>query len=158
MDQSPANDEQQRARAGPESRQFDFWLGEWDLTWAEGGCGVNTIRSILDSRVIEERFDGGASIPLRGRSHSVYNVAAGVWQQTWVDNMGGYLDFTGAFEAGRMILSRDASQDGGRVRQRILWYNIQEDELDWNWERSEDGGVTWQTLWHIHYRRRAAGT
>lgn len=30
-----------------------------------------------------------------------------------------------------------------------------ERSLDWDWERSEDGGQTWQLLWRIHYQSRA---
>ncbi len=37
---------------GPDA--LDFWLGTWDVTWAGGGHGTNTIRRILDDRVIEE--------------------------------------------------------------------------------------------------------
>jgi len=26
--------------------------------------------------------------------------------------------------------------------------------FDWNWERSDDGGATWQVNWNIHYTRK----
>src|SRR5687767_163727 len=39
---------------GPDA--LDFWLGTWRLSWAGGGLGTNTIRRILDDRVIEETF------------------------------------------------------------------------------------------------------
>lgn len=38
--------------------------------------------------------------------------------------------------------------------QRMIWYNIEENSLDWNWEKSNDNGMTWKTLWTIHYERR----
>ena len=44
--------------SAPEARQFDFWLGEWDLTWGKDGRGKNVITSIYDGCVIQERFDG----------------------------------------------------------------------------------------------------
>lgn len=54
-----------------------------------------------------------------------------------------------------MILSRTATKDGRSFLQRMVFYNISENELDWNWERSDDQGQSWQCLWHIHYQRRS---
>jgi hypothetical protein len=135
-------------------QQFDFWLGEWDVAW-EGGRGTNLIRRILDDKVIEENFDGRPGENLIGRSVSVYQPARG-WLQTWVDNQGSYLDFTGGWEDGRMILARAAVVQGQPCRQRMVWYHLAADEFDWNWERSDDAGATWRVLWKIHYQRRRA--
>jgi len=55
---------------------------------------------------------------------------------------------------GRMILSRQATVAGKTIHQRMVWYNVSEHALDWNWERSDDGGETWQVQWKIHYARR----
>ncbi len=137
-----------------EARQFDFWLGDWKLTWDEEGRGRNRITSILGGCVIQEEFDGTPSIPLKGLSLSTYNVTTGKWQQTWVDNSGSYLDFIGEFANGKMILSRDTFIQEKPIKQRMIFYNIAKDELDWNWERTDDKGKTWQTLWHIHYQRK----
>src|SRR5215212_1955962 len=70
----------------PETRQFDFWIGEWDVTW-DGGGGTNSIRAILDGHVIEERFHS-SDLPLQGMSLSVYSPQLGQWEQTWVDSQG----------------------------------------------------------------------
>jgi hypothetical protein len=40
------------------------------------------------------------------------------------------------------------------VQLRMVFFNIGEIELDWQWERSEDGGENWNVLWRIHYRRK----
>jgi len=147
----------ERACAGAEAKQFDFWLGEWDLTW-ENGRGTNTITRALDGCVIMENFNGGTSMPLRGMSLSVWSNATGAWQQTWVDNEGGYLDFSGGLQKdGRMILERKGKVEGKEVLQRMIWHDIRPSSLVWNWERSEDGGVAWKVVWRIAYRRRAGG-
>lgn len=138
----------------PAARQFDFWVGTWTLRWGEHGRGTNVIRRILGGCVIEETFQGRMPDGLfRGKSVSVYDAREQRWKQTWVDSEGSYLDFTGAFEDGRMILQRRAQRAGQSILQRMVWYNITDDQLDWNWEKSEDGGETWTTLWHIHYTR-----
>ena len=131
--------------------QFDFWLGEWDVTWGDDGKGTNHIECILDGKIIQENF---RAPDFQGISVSTYDPERNLWCQTWVDTNGTYLDFTGKFEDGKMILSRDAIVKGQACKQRMVWYEILDDTLDWNWERSDDGGETWRVLWQIHYTRR----
>ena len=140
--------------SSPEAGQFDFWVGKWDLTWGEDGKGTNSIEKIMDGCVIQENFDGTPSIKLKGTSVSTFSKQLGKWQQTWVDNSGGYLDFVGGFQDGKMILSRQLVRDDKKLMQRMVWFNISENEFDWNWESSEDDGATWKILWSIHYKRR----
>jgi hypothetical protein len=145
----------------PKQQQFDFWLGNWDLTWpatkaGEQARGNNNIQRILDGCVVQENFVGGSSMHLRGMSTSTFDSQSGKWKQTWVDNEGGYLDFVGEFKDGQMILSRESvGHNGARILQRMVWKNISHDELDWSWEASEDGGKTWQVRWPIHYKRKS---
>ena len=130
--------------------QFDFWLGNWEASWGEDGKGTNHVERILDGKVVQEDFHAP---DLHGISFSVYDPERKLWCQTWVDNNGTYLDFTGKFENGKMILSRDAVVRGENCKQRMVWYNIEESGFDWNWERSDNGGNTWRTLWQIRYQR-----
>lgn len=142
----------------PEAKQFDFWVGTWKVEWVdkEGvkGKGTNTIRKILDSCVIEENFDGNPGTPLIGKSLSVFVPKLKKWKQTWVDNFSSYLDFTGEFIENKMILSRKLlDNEDKKIFQRMVFYNINKDSLDWNWERSSDEGKNWKLLWKIHYTR-----
>ncbi len=143
--------------SAPELKQFDFWVGDWNLTWPgkkpdEIGRGTNRITRILGDCVIQENFSGGDS-HLRGTSVSTFD-ASGKWKQTWVDNEGAYLDFAGEFKDGKMILQRESTgQSGGKTLQRMVWKNITSNEFDWSWEASTDGGKTWQVQWPIHYKR-----
>lgn len=148
----------------PEFSQFDFWLGEWDLTWPaeqaggkEGdvGTGTNHIDHLFDPCVIRESFatsDGS----FLGHSVSTYDTNEGVWRQTWVDNTGGYLVFTGEFADGQMTLrtARRKKEDGEVVQQRMVFRDITADSLKWDWQGSRDGGATWADLWNIAYTRR----
>jgi hypothetical protein len=135
------------------NHEFDFWLGEWDLTWGEEGTGTNRIERIMDGAVIQENFEGGDP-PLRGMSVSVFSREDNRWHQCWVDNSGSYLDFIGDFADGRMILMRDGLVNGLPVAQRMVWFEITGKAFEWNWERSDDNGQTWKVLWNIHYRRK----
>jgi hypothetical protein len=140
-----------------EAHQFDFWLGDWDLTWEDGGRGRNRISRILDGQVIHEQFSGFATRPdvrpFLGVSVSVYVPAIGAWRQTWVDSSGNYLDFIGTYADGKLTLSMERVVNGRLAKYRMVFYNIASDTLDWDWERSEDGGQSWELLWRIHYQR-----
>jgi len=132
---------------------FDFWIGSWSLQWADGR-GTNRIQRILGGRVIEETFDGQTPTGrYRGRSWTVYDAEIGIWQQTWVDDQGAFTVFEGTVRDDRMILSRTTTRDGVEVQQRMVWHSIVLDRLVWDWERSTDDGVSWETLWSITYTR-----
>ena len=137
---------------GPDA--LDFWLGTWNVTWTGGGRGTNTIRRVLDDRVIEESFDASdESSSLKGRSLSVQDAADGRWRQTWVDSTGAYLDFIGVEVDGRISFQREASTATGTVLQRMVWLDVTADAFRWQWQRSADGGTSWDVAWEIDYRR-----
>jgi hypothetical protein len=151
------NKNNEKPCSSPEAAQFDFWVGKWKVEWQNNdstkGAGTNTINSILGKCVIEENFDGKPGLDFTGKSYSVYNPNKKIWQQTWVDSQGGYMVFSGGMENDKMILSRKISVEDKKILQRMVFYNISEDELDWNWESSKDDGKTWQLNWKIHYTR-----
>jgi len=142
---------------------FDFWVGDWELTWpAEQfggkkgtlGRGSNAIKKTLGGCVVEEnfRFPAGS---FNGHSVSVFNAKKNIWQQTWVDNQGGYLLFEGNFKNDKMELRTNPRQTPqGTVISRMVFKNISTDSLDWDWQKSTDNGKTWQDQWNIHYKRR----
>ena len=140
-----------------ESRQFDFWLGDWELSYkgpdGKAATSRNRITKILDGCALLEEFSGPPGTPLQGRSHSTYDRGAGRWKQTWVDNTGSYLDFSGGMADGRMVLAREAERQGKKFHQRMVWQDIRADSLKWLWQRSDDGGASWATQWEIDYRR-----
>ncbi len=144
----------------PPEQYFDFWIGEWNLMWADpdstAGTGFNKIERILDGAVIKESFEGltGASAGYLGRSYTVYKADTGEWKQTWVDNTGDYLEFTGEFEGNNRMFTRlGTDQDGNDILQRMIFYDIRQDSFTWDWESSSDNGATWDLNWRIRYRR-----
>jgi hypothetical protein len=129
--------------------EFDFWLGSWDVRWADGSHGRNTVRKILEGRVVQEEFDGRPGTTLQGTSLSVFDRSAGVWRQTWVDNQGGYLDFAGGVRRGVMDLRRDDGEAAFRMR----WLDVESASLTWLWERRLHRERSWTTLWRLDYTR-----
>jgi hypothetical protein len=142
-----------------QAKQFDFWVGTWDLEWTnakgEKENGTNIINKILGGCVIEENFSTGGENPYLGKSHSLFDEKSRIWKQTWVDSSGEYLDFVGEFKEGKMMLWREfTGNEGKKVKQRMIFSNIQKDSIQWNWESSQDDGKTWKTNWKIFYKRR----
>lgn len=137
--------------------QFDFWIGGWKVQWENSDSttseGKNVINSILNGCVIEENFNGNPGVDFKGKSFSVYNHAQKIWQQTWVDTNGNYMVFTGSKEDDKMTLSKIIDYEGNEIIQRMVFYNIQENSFDWNWESSKDNEKTWQLNWKLHYTR-----
>jgi hypothetical protein len=144
----------------PESKQFDFWVGEWDVTWTgsegqPGGTATNRVEKTLGGCAVEEHFTGVTGNNLAGHSVSLYSVRDKAWKQTWVDNQGGYIDLTGEFKDGAMTLVHHGTTlDGKPLMSRMVYTNIKPDSFDWRWESSRDGGATWKILWPLHYQRK----
>lgn len=142
-----------------EARQFDFWLGEWDLSWTDKDgsmkSGSNRISKLFGECNIKEEFSD-AEGKFKGTSVSTYIPSEKIWKQTWVDNQGSYLDFVGEFKDGKMTLSRKTERNGKPLFQRMIFYNITKKALTWNWESSTDNGKTWTVAWKINYTRKAS--
>lgn len=140
---------------------FDFWVGSWEATWdeAEGkmGSGTNLIEKTLDGRVLQENFRilEGQNKGFKGTSISVYRPNNGQWRQAWADNNGGYFDFTGKVDGNKRIFQTTPIDRGGgnMFTQRMVFYDITDDSMTWDWESSNDGGETWTLNWRIYYKR-----
>ena len=142
----------------PQASQFDFWVGEWKAEWKdpEGNIktGSNRIYKILNGCVIEENFSGHPAMEFEGKSYSVYNPEKKMWQQTWVDNSGNYMLFTGGMQDDKMILKRKTqNEDGDTINFRMVFYDIKSDSFNWDWQRSTDNGEKWDLIWSIKYNR-----
>ena len=141
-------------------RAFDFWLGQWELTWSTPKgeqTGSNRIESILNGKVVEESFTSHGDKPLVGKSHSVFDPKRNLWRQTWVDNAGSFLTFAGKMEGSEMVLygTDPLIQTGeDKLLTRMIFKDIEADTFTWLWQASSDEGQSWETRWKIHYQRK----
>ena len=158
---APATESPARAQAAAQPADlFDFWLGDWQLSWlnADGskGTGHNRITKILDGAVIQEEFEALTGSPpplLKGRSLSM--LAGGVWRQSWVDNQDGYFTFSAQVDGDRRVFvsAPRPLKDGATLLQRMIFHAITPTSLTWDWQSSTDGGTTWLLQWRILYSR-----
>src|SRR6185503_16901923 len=105
----------------PEYRQFDFWLGDWDVLDAEGKrVGTNTITREFGGCVLQEHWDAAGPQAQQGSSFNTWSPSLRRWHQTWVDSTGGFLLLDGSFSDGVMTLAGEMpGRNGGRVQHRI---------------------------------------
>lgn len=132
-----------------QARHFDFWLGEWDVTWTGGSAAASSVYTDFDEKVIVESWDGRPGSGLQGMSVSLFDEEAGVWRYTWVDSAGTFLGMSGGFDGDGMELRSDA----GEPLRRARWFDIRSDSFCWTLEQSRDGGRTWELARDVQYRR-----
>ncbi len=134
-------------------RQFDFWIGDWDVTNDKGKrVGHNRIVALHDGCALQENWTGSGGFS--GTSLNAYDAERKSWHQTWVDNSGGVLQLDGAFANGRMVLVGESQDDGRKVQQRITWTPLPDGRVRQLWESSKDGGATWTVAFDGYYAKR----
>ena len=136
----------------PESRQFDFWIGEWNVTTPDGRpAGISKIEPIAGHTGLLENWTGAGGGS--GKSLNAYNRAKKQWQQFWVGG-GGVLELSGGLVEGRMVLSGEHDVGGKRMLERITWTPNPDGSVRQHWEQSTDGGKTWSTAFDGLYRKK----
>ena len=131
-----------------EHRQFDFWVGHWNVFVPSGKkAGESRIESIAGGCAILEEWSGAGGVT--GKSLNIYDATDRRWHQTWVDSSGTLLMLTGGLVERSMVLSMQgpsASDPAKTVQQRITWTPAADGSVRQLWESSADDGKTWTTL------------
>ena len=136
-------------------RQFDFWVGEWDVYDTKGDTivGYNHIKSILGDCVIEENWTGGSGF--QGKSFNTYNPVDSTWNQVWVDQSGATLHFSGKFADNVMALKGEKQGPKGKALFTLdFTYDEKENTVRQVWNMSQDEGATWKLLFDGTYKKR----
>jgi hypothetical protein len=140
----------------PERRQFDFWIGEWEVRDPEGTVvGHNSISPLFGGCALREEWRGRSG--LRGTSLNAWSPGRGVWHQTWVDSSGALLLLEGGLRDGAMVMggaTRHPGRAGSVLRHRISWSMVDgnQDMVRQHWETAEEDGA-WETAFDGRYRR-----
>ena len=140
--------------SSPEYRQFDFWLGEWDVYQGDKLAGRNSIRSILNGCAVIEEWSGTGGF--KGSSLNFYNSGTKRWHQTWIDSQGQSLALEGQFEAGSMVLQNLAEENA--ARHRITWTPMPDKSIRQHWQVRDKPDAEWRTLFDGKYSPRSAAS
>jgi hypothetical protein len=138
--------------------QFDFWIGDWDVTSGGQPAGTNSIHPIHNGCALQENWQGAGEGGITGTSFNIYDQATGRWHQTWVDSSGTLLLLDGGLIEGAMVLSgqRPARDGSGMVLHRISWTPNPDGTVRQLWEASKDDGGSWAVLFDGMYARLPA--
>ena len=141
----------------PEYRQFDFWIGDWEVSAPNGpSAGHNLVTLEQDGCLLVEHWtatSGGQT----GTSFNYYDVRDKKWHQLYLDNSGN----AGAFPAmagnlvdGKMVLLTDEKQ---MPVSRWTWYVLEPGKVRQMAEQSSDGQKTWNIVWDSVYTKLKVG-
>lgn len=137
-------------------RQFDFWVGEWEVHDGAGKrAGENRITRVHGGCALLEEWRGNGNVT--GSSLNLYDKERGIWHQTWVDSGGNLLRLEGGLEDGAMVLRGAHVERGPPERallQRIRWTPQPDGRVRQLWESSSDEGRTWTLAFDGWYKRK----
>jgi hypothetical protein len=147
------------ACTAPEHRQFDFWVGRWDVypTGKNKLVAHSLIEKLYDGCTIRENW-----MPLNGSgggSINMYDPADKRWHQTWQDSQNARVEFDGGMVGGRMVLSgfwKDADGPGKDGLVRMTYSRTNDGAVRQFGEISIDQGLTFKPFFDFTYRRARA--
>ena len=142
-----------------EKRQFDFWVGEWQV--APSGVqtpmtiGESTISMNAQGCVLMEYWRPYAGTS--GHSLNVYDATDQKWHQSWADATGRRTEYAGSFQDGVMRLDMEnppAGANGVVQAQRMNFQAVDANTVRQWGETLDPASNTWTVSWDLTYRRR----
>jgi hypothetical protein len=158
-----------------ESRQFDFWIGEWSIkqrilkadgTWFEAEARTS-VAPALDGCVLVENWNGDVLFfwegmkkaeTIKGFSVRSYDRHSQKWVINWMDTRNPRFNaFEGNFKDGKGEFFRTISADDGtETIARIVFSEIARSSVHWELAISSDEGKKWRTLWIMEMTRKTS--
>lgn len=140
----------------PEAKQFDFWVGEWDVQISGQSVGTNIIERLEEGCLIMENWTGrGGS----GKSMNFYNPVTKKWRQTYMSSNQVIWEMSGTYKDGVMNYEGEMMPPNSQpIMVRVKLYNLSTERIRHTQDNSTDGGKTWTNVWDSTYvRKKAAG-
>ena len=138
----------------PEFRQFDFWVGDWEVQDPAGNVvGQNLVTLEQDGCLIIEHWKDAGGVQT-GSSFNYYDIRDNKWHQLYLDNSGNAGAFpamAGNLTSGKMVL---LTEEKSTPLYRWSWYTLAPDRVRQMAEQSSDGQKTWQNFWDSVYVRK----
>lgn len=126
----------------PEYGQFDFWVGEWEVTAGGQTAGENRIDKLVKGCMLFENWTsaGGGS----GKSINYFDPGKRKWIQVWMDSGGELIEAEGELVDGSMDFRGKHTYRDGRIEQyRMKFTPLEGGKVRQFIEQSKDDGETW---------------
>lgn len=118
---------QSRCMSQPEYRQFDFWIGEWEVTNPDGRVvGSSKIELTSGDCLILENWTSASG--LTGKSMNYYSLFDSQWHQLWMGSNGIPIEFSGSYDAESKAMKytgKGIGQNGEEVGYQLAFYHSQ---------------------------------
>lgn len=159
----PALTQSQQAPAAPcteneAHRAFDFWLGVWDVSVANGQLvGRNVIKEVAGGCALTEHWQSTSAST--GVSLNYFDVTSNEWVQIWSGNGGSQISIRGGIVDGSMVLVGHISYVGGNTDKtpfRGTWTLLDDGRVRQFFEQYSTDDETWQPWFEGFYARVAA--
>lgn len=142
---------------GAEHRQFDFWVGSWDVytSGTDNRIARSLIEKLYSGCTIRENWmplkgDGGGSL-------NMYDPADRRWRQTWQDSSNGRVIFEGGSVDGKIVLTgfwKNAAGPGKDGLVRMTYSRLADGAVRQLGEISSDHGLSWGPFFDLTYKPR----
>ena len=152
-----------------ESRDFDFWIGEWDVMnrnrpaeearWYDTGSATSRVYPVVAGCGVVEHWRGhtfGEFVV--GFSLRAFNPQRGQWDLVLLwPNQGNprFGALGGGFRHNRgEFFSQNVTAEGDTTYTRFTFSDITPNSLRWQDGSSSDAGRSWESSWIMEYSRR----
>ena len=145
--------------ADAHSREFDFWVGEWNayITGTENLAGHSIIKKASGDCMILENWTS-ARLPYNGKSVNFVDPVTKKWEQVWIGSEGRGIN-VGRFVNGEYrdnVMKFDfetTDAQGNKLKGRFSFFNQGPNQVRQLNETSADQGKTWVTVYDFTYKR-----
>lgn len=142
--------------ADPHAREFDFWIGEWDVsvTGTTAVVGHSLIQMISNGCALLENWDSPGS---NGKSINYIDPVTNKWKQAWAGSYrNGIQEFVnGEYKDGAMRFNFEyQNPQGKKIMGHFIFYNEKPGQVRQFNETSADAGKTWVTSYDYTYIKR----
>ena len=138
----------------PEHRQFDFWVGSWQVTDEAGETvyGHNSISSQADGCMLLEEYSSAKKFT--GKSINYYNPSNRQWHQHWVDNGSSIIHTSGGMKDGSMVMEGSIYYlaSGQTAPFRGTWTPMEDGRVRQFFEQ-QDAEQAWKPWFEGYYRK-----
>ena len=153
--QAPAAAQPAQGCKTPQHRQFDFWVGTWDVsaTGQDKVVARSVIENLYGGCVIRENWMPVSGTP--GGSLNTFDPADGRWHQVWMDASNARVSFNGELVDGNMVLTGDwrgAQGPGKDGLVRMTYSRLEGGAVRQFGQISTDKGATWKPFFDFTYR------
>jgi hypothetical protein len=153
-----ANDNLFPCKKNAHAREFDFWIGEWNVypTGSSQLVGSSSVQMASGGCLILENWTA-IGVPNNGKSMNFVDPVNNKWKQVWVGSGGGVTEYiNGEYKDSAMQFESFSKSPQGNMQIRFRFFNQGPNKVRQFQEFSTDDGKTWNVSYDLTYIRKKA--